>query len=234
MTTHSVALITAAGRGIGAAVAKMLASSGYRVVLMSPSGAAETLATELGGIGVTGSITEPADLQKLVDAAMTRYGRIDAVVNHSGHPPKGPLLDISDSDWHLGMDMVMLNVVRMAKLVTPIMLAQGGGAIVNISTSFVFEPEATFPISGPLRAALASFTKIYADQYAAKGIRMNNVLPGFTDSLPETEARRSRIPMGRYGSVNEIASAVRFLLSSDAGYITGQNLRVDGGVTRSV
>ena len=101
-------------------------------------------------------------------------------------------------------------------------------------TYAVFEPEPTFPVSGTLRAALAAFTKLYADQYAAKGIRMNNVLPGFIDSLGETPERRQRIPMGRYGTVAEIAKTVRFLLSSDAGYITGQNLRVDGGITRSV
>jgi NAD(P)-dependent dehydrogenase (short-subunit alcohol dehydrogenase family) len=234
MTQAKIAIVTAAGRGMGAGIAQELAAAGYQLVLMSPSGAAEQLAKTLGGVGLTGSLTEPNDLQKLVDLAMQQYGRIDALVNHSGHPPKGALLEIPDTDWHAGLDMVMLNVVRMARLVTPIMLAQGSGAIVNISTYAVFEPEATFPVSGAMRAALASFSKIYADQYAAQGIRMNNVLPGFIDSLPETEARRSRIPMGRYGSVAEIAKTVRFLLSDDASYITGQNIRVDGGITRSV
>ncbi len=234
MTHPNVAIVTAAGRGMGAGIAQELAAAGYQLVLMSPSGAAKELAHTLGGVGLTGSITEPKDIQELVDLAMRHYGRIDAVVNHSGHPPKGPLLQIPDADWHTGLDMVMLNVVRVARLVTPIMLAQGSGAIVNISTYAVFEPEATFPVSGAMRAALASFTKIYADQYAAQGIRMNNVLPGFIDSLPETEERRKRIPMGRYGSVPEVAKTVRFLLSSDASYITGQNIRVDGGITRSV
>jgi NAD(P)-dependent dehydrogenase (short-subunit alcohol dehydrogenase family) len=156
------------------------------------------------------------------------------VVNHTGHPPKGPILDISDADWHKGLDMLLLNVIRMAKLVTPIMVKQGAGAMVNISTYAVFEPESTFPVSGTLRAALASFTKIYSDQYASQGIRMNNLLPGFIDSLPETEERKKRIPMGRYGTVDEIAKTTRFLLSADASYITGQNIRVDGGITRSV
>jgi NAD(P)-dependent dehydrogenase (short-subunit alcohol dehydrogenase family) len=122
----------------------------------------------------------------------------------------------------------------MARLITPIMQTQGGGAIVNISTFAVFEPEATFPVSAAMRAALAGFTKLYADQYAPDGIRMNNVLPGFIDSLPAAEERRRRIPMGRYGTVTEIAQTVRFLLSAEAGYITGQNIRVDGGLTRSV
>lgn len=234
MAEKKVAIVTAAGRGMGAAIATELAAAGYELALMSPSGAAVELAQSLNGLGLSGSVTEPGDLRALVEQTMARYGRIDAVVNHTGHPPKGPLLEIPDEDWHLGLDLVMLNVVRMARLVTPPMQAQGGGAIVNISTYAVFEPEDTFPVSASLRAALAGFTKLYADQYAAEGIRMNNVLPGFIDSLPETEERRQRIPMGRYGTVAEIAQTVRFLLSDEAGYITGQNIRVDGGITRSV
>ena len=234
MTTNKVAIVTAAGRGMGAAIARELANNDYLLALMSPSGSAEGLAKSLDSLGLTGSVTNPADLQRLVDQTMQRYGRIDAVVNHTGHPPKGALLEIPDEDWHSGLDLVMLNVVRMARLVTPIMQTQGGGAIVNISTFAVFEPEATFPVSAAIRAALASFTKLYADHYAADGIRMNNVLPGFIDSLPATEERRRRIPMGRYGTVTEIAKTVHFLLSSEAGYITGQNIRVDGGLTRSV
>ena len=234
MNNPKTAVVTAAGKGMGAAIARELAEADYNLALLSPSGAAEALAKELGGIGLTGSVTSNADLQKLVAMTMEAYGRIDAVVNHTGHPPKGPLLEIPDEDWHKGLDLVMLNVAKMARLVTPIMQAQGGGAIVNISTYAIFEPEATFPVSAAMRAALASYTKLYADEYAASGIRMNNVLPGFIDSLPETEERRQRIPMGRYGTVTEIAKTVRFLLSDGAGYITGQNIRVDGGITRSV
>lgn len=234
MTQSKTAIVTAAGKGMGAAIAKELSKSGYQLALMSPSGSAEALAKELGAVGVTGSVTDLADLENLVKRSMERYGRIDAVVNHTGHPPKGPLLEIPDVDWHKGLDMLLLNVVRMMRLVTPIMIAQGGGAVVNILTYPIFEPEAIFPVSGVIRAGLANFTKMYSDQYAAQGIRMNNILPGFIDSLAETEDRRKRIPMGRYGTVEEIAHTVRFLLSSEAGYITGQNLRVDGGITRSV
>ena len=181
-----------------------------------------------------GSVTNSDDLQTLVDETMAKYGRIDAVVNNTGHPPKGKLLEISDEDWHAGLDMVMLNVVRMARIVTPILIEQGGGAIVNISTFAAFEPDPGFPVSASLRAALAGYTKLYSDEYASQGIRMNNVLPGFIDSYPETEAITSRIPQGRFGKVAEIGQTVRFLLSDGAGYITGQNIRVDGGITRSV
>ena len=234
MSNNKVAIVTAAGRGMGAAIARELAGAGYQLALLSNSGGAEKVAKELDGISLTGSVTEVKDLERLVENTLGKFGRIDAVVNNTGHPPKGPLLEISDADWHLGLDIALLNVVRMARFVTPIMLEQGGGAFVNISTFAAFEPSLTFPVSSSLRAALGSYAKMYADQYAPQGIRMNNVLPGYIDSYPESEANLRQIPLGRYGKVGEIASTVRFLLSDDAGYITGQNIRVDGGITRAV
>lgn len=234
MTIEKVVIVTAGGSGMGAAAARKLASDGFQVAILSSSGKGEALAQELGGLGITGSNLEPADLSRLVDATLDRWGRIDAVVNSAGHGPKGPILDITDEDWHRGMEFYLLNAVRMARLVTPIMQRQGGGAFVNISTYAAFEPEALFPTSGVFRAGLASFAKIFADQYASDNIRMNNVLPGFIDSLPEAEARRARIPMGRYGRADEVAELVAFLASDKSGYITGQNIRIDGGITRSV
>jgi NAD(P)-dependent dehydrogenase (short-subunit alcohol dehydrogenase family) len=231
---NKVAILTGAGKGMGGASARELSDRGWKVALLSPSGGAETLAKELGGIGITGSVTEEADLKRLVEAAMKAWGRIDGAVLSTGHPPKGDLLALTDEDWRKGLDLIILNVVKVARLVTPVFEAQGGGAIVNISTFAAFEPDPAFPISCTLRAGLASFTKLYADQYAAKNIRMNNLLPGFIDSLPEKSQFKARIPMGRYGTVQEIAKTAAFLLSEDAGYITGQNIRVDGGITRSV
>lgn len=233
MSQH-VAIVTAAGRGLGAAIARELSASGYALALMSNGGGAVALAQELGGLGIDGSVTEPEDLGRLVAMTLERHGRIDVVVNNTGHPPKGPLLDLRDEDWHAGLDIVLLNVVRMARLVTPVMVEQGSGAIVNVSTFAAFEPSASFPISASLRAALAGFTKLYADLHASDGIRMNNVLPGFMDSYPQSEDIVEMIPMGRYAAVAEVAKAVRFLVSDDASYITGQNLRVDGGITRAV
>ena len=234
MSTEKVAIVTAGGSGMGAAAARKLAADGYRVAILSSSGKGEALAQELGGLGITGSNRSTEDLTRLVDATLQKWGRVDAVVNSAGHGPKGPLLEISDDDWHLGMEFYLLNVVRIARLVAPMMKQQKSGAIVNISTYATFEPEALFPTSGVFRAGLAAFTKVFADEYAAHNVRMNNVLPGFIDSLPEKEDRRVRIPMGRYGSAEEVADLIAFLASDASSYITGQNIRIDGGITRSV
>lgn len=234
MTGSKVALITAGGSGMGAAAARKLAIDGHKVAILSSSGKGERLASELGGLGVTGSNLSNDDIKRFVDLSLERFGRIDVLVNSAGHGPKGPVLEISDEDWHLGMDYYLLNVVRPTRLVTPHMQTQGGGAIINISTAWAFEPDAQFPTSGVFRAGLAAFTKLFADKYAGDNIRMNNILPGYIDSLPEKDERREKIPMGRYGTMEEIAATVAFLASTGGGYITGQNLRVDGGIMRSI
>jgi len=232
--TQKIAIITAGGSGMGAGAARRLTQDGFRVAILSSSGKGEALAEELGGIGVTGSNQSPDDLKRLVDATMAKWGRVDVLVNSAGHGPRAPVLDLTDEDWHRGMDVYFLNVVRPTRLVAPIMQKQRAGVIINISTFAAFEPDPVFPTSGVFRSGLAAFTKLFADRYAAENIRMNNVLPGFIDSLPEKAEFKSRIPMGRYGHTDEIAATIAFLASDGAGYITGQNLRVDGGITRSV
>jgi NAD(P)-dependent dehydrogenase (short-subunit alcohol dehydrogenase family) len=234
MSNERVAMITAGGSGMGAAAARRLAADGFAVAILSSSGKGEALAEELGGVGVTGSNQSNDDLARLVDATMARFGRIDALVNSAGHGPRAPILELTDDDWHEGMNVYFLSAVRPARLVAPIMQAQGGGAIVNISTYSAFEPEQGFPTSGVFRAGLASFAKLFADRYAADRIRMNNVLPGFIDSFPESEEILARIPLGRYGKVEEVAELIALLASDRGAYITGQNIRIDGGITRSV
>ncbi|WP_394792046.1 SDR family oxidoreductase [Rhodoferax sp.] len=234
MTVEKVAIITAGGSGMGAAVARRLAKDGYRVAVLSSSGKGEALGRALGGIGVTGSNQSESDLRGLVDQVLARWGRIDVLVNSAGHGPRGAVLAMSDDDWHRGMDVYFLNVVRASRLVVQTMQQQQSGAIINISTAWAVEPSEMFPTSAVFRAGLAAFTKIFADTHAADNIRMNNVLPGWIDSLPETDQRRDSVPMRRYGRSDEIAATVAFLASDGAGYITGQNLRVDGGLTRSL
>ena len=234
MTTEKVAIITAGGSGMGAGAARRLAADGFNVAILSSSGKGEALANELGGLGVTGSNQSSDDLQRLVDETMTRWGRVDVLVNSAGHGPRAPILELTDEDWHTGMDVYFLNAVRPTRLVTPIMQDQKSGSIINISTFAAFEPDPVFPTSGVFRAGLAAYTKLYSDKYAAENIRMNNVLPGFIDSLPEKAEFKDRIPMERYGKTDEISATIAFLASEGAGYITGQNIRVDGGITRSV
>ena len=229
-----VAIVTAGGSGMGAAAARKLADDGFRVAIRSSSGKGEALAAELGGIGVTGSNQSNDDLKRLVDKVTDAWGRVDVLVNSAGHGPRAPILEITDEDWHRGMDVYLLSAVRPSRLVAPLMVKQGGGTIINISSFAAFEPDPVFPTSGVFRAGLAAFTKLFADKYAADNVRMNNVLPGFIDSLPEKAEFRGRIPMGRYGKSSEIAAVIGFLASEGGGYITGQNLRVDGGITRSV
>jgi len=215
--TGKVAIITAGGSGMGAAAARRLAKDGFSVAILSSSGKGEALATELGGVGVTGSNQSNDDIKRLVDKTMDRWGRVDVLVNSAGHGPRAAILDIPDEDWQRGMDVYFLSAVRPARLVTPIMQAQRSGAIINISTAWVGEPDAMFPTSAVFRAGLAAFTKIFADKYAADNIRMNNVLPGWIDSLPATDARRQGVPMQRYGKADEIAGTIAFLASDDAG-----------------
>ncbi|NTZ89450.1 SDR family oxidoreductase [Agrobacterium tumefaciens] len=234
MSAEKVAVVTAGGSGMGAAVAKRLAADGYKLAILSSSGKGEALAQELGGIGVTGSNQSNDDLQRLTDLTLAKFGRIDVLVNSAGHGPRASILDITDEQWHTGLDVYLMNVIRPTRIIAPVMVKQKAGTIVNISTAWAFEPSSMFPTSAVFRAGLASYTKIFSDTYAADNVRMNNVLPGWIDSLPATEERRQGVPMQRYGTSEEIAATVAFLASEGAGYITGQNIRVDGGLTRSV
>ncbi|MBX9454340.1 MAG: SDR family oxidoreductase [Mesorhizobium sp.] len=230
---NKVAMVIGGGSGMGAASARKLAESGYEVAVLSSSGKGEALAKELGGLGFTGSNQSSEDLERFVTAAMDRWGRIDVLVNGAGHGPRAPLLEITDEQWHTGFDVYFMNVVRATRLVAPVMAGNGGGAIVNISTAWVDEPSAMFPTSAVARAGLAAYTKLFADEYATRNVRMNNVLPGWIDSIAPTEERRESVPMKRYGRSEEVAELVLFLASEKSSYITGQSLRIDGGLMRS-
>ncbi|GAA2840464.1 NAD(P)-dependent dehydrogenase (short-subunit alcohol dehydrogenase family) [Aminobacter aminovorans] len=232
--TNKVAMIVGGGSGMGAAAARKLAADGYAVAILSSSGKGEALAKDLGGLGFTGSNQSNDDLKRFVELTMEKWGRIDVLVNGAGHGPRAPLLEITDEQWHTGIDVYFMNVVRATRLVAPVMVAQKGGAIVNISTAWVGEPAAMFPTSAVARAGLAAYTKLFADQYAPHNVRMNNVLPGWIDSLPQTDERRDGVPMQRYGTSQEIAATIAFLASEGAAYITGQSLKVDGGLMRGV
>jgi NAD(P)-dependent dehydrogenase (short-subunit alcohol dehydrogenase family) len=232
--TDKIAIITAASAGIGAACARELRARGYQVSLLARSDAVVELASELGGVATVGSVAEPEALERLVRNTLDTFGRIDAVVNNTGHPAKGELLAITDEDWHQGLELLLLPVVRMARLVTQVFERQGGGAMVNISSFAALEPSLPRPVSSALRAALSSFTRMYAERYGAQNIRMNSVLPGWVSTYEVAASDLASIPMGRPAEPHEIARVVAFLVSSEASYITGENVRVDGGLVRSL
>ena len=225
-------LVIGGGRGMGAATAREMHKRGYRLSLMSPSESCEQLAEDLKAVALRGKAENKENLKSIVSFTMEKYGRIDSVLVHVGGPPKGDLLEIEDGDWDKANQMIIKPVISVAKLVTPIMLEQGGGSIVNITTFSAFEPSLTFPTSSVYRAGVSSFTKLFSERYGAKNIRMNCLLPGFTDSLnlPDEFAQLSSLK--RLARAEEQAKVAAFLLSDDSSYITGQSIRSDGGVTR--
>ena len=229
-----VAVLIAAGSGMGADSAKALSKDGFKIAILSSSGKGEKLAKKLKGIGFTGSNLSPEDIKKFIDIVLIKWGRIDVLVNSAGHGPKGEILKISDEEWFAGMETYFLNVVRAVRIVSPIMKKQKNGSIINISTYATFEPEKSFPTSGVMRAGLSSFIKIYADEYAKYNIRINNILPGFIKSLKTRKEFIDRVPLRRAGKVSEVSAVVKLLASDSGSYITGQNIRVDGGISRSV
>ena len=204
-------MIIGAGRGMGAATARLMHNKGYKLALMSPSESCETLAQELSGIAVRGRAENADDTQALFDDTMTAYGRIDSLLIHVGGPPKGDLLDISDEDWVKANEMILMPVIRMSKLVTPVMQKQGGGSIVNITTFSAFEPSLTFPTSSVYRVGVSSFTKLYSDRFGADNIRMNCLLPGFTDSLDLPQKFADMSVFKRLAKAEEQARAAAFL-----------------------
>lgn len=227
-----ICLITGGGRGMGAAAAREMHKRGYKLALMSPSESCEKLASELGGVAHRGVAQSAEDIKAIFDLTMTTYGRVDAVLNHTGHPPKGDLLEVEDDKWDLADDMIVKSVVRMARHVTPVIEKQGGGSIVNITTYATFEPSLMFPVSCVYRAGVSSFTRLYAERYGPANIRMNCLLPGFIDSLDHPESRAEPVLLKRIGKAEEAGRAAAFLLSDESSYITGQSLRVDGGLAR--
>ena len=232
--TEKTCLIVGGGRGMGAATAREMHKRGYKLALMSPSERCETLAAELGGVARRGVAESAEDIEAIVALAMESYGWIGSVLIHVGGPPKGDLLDIPEEDWDRAHAMVLKPVIRMAKLVTPIMEAQGAGSIVCITTFSALEPSLSFPTSSVYRVGVSSFAKLYSDRYGPANIRMNCLLPGFTDSLNLPAKYGEMAALKRLARAEEQAKAAAFLLTDDSSYITGQSLRVDGGVTRSL
>ena len=229
-----VALITAASQGLGKACAFEFANQGYDCVLFARSEAVNDAAQSIKGTAVRGDIRKSSDLESFVQTAVSKFGRIDALIVNTGHPAKGKLLDLTDEDWLDGYDLILRSVIRLTKKVIPVMRQHGGGAIVAISSLWAVEPHLDAPVSSVLRAGLSAFAKLVSDQYAPDRIRMNCLLPGFMDTYPVKDEFMKKIPAGRSATAEEVAKIAAFLASPESDYITGQSIRADGGLTRSL
>lgn len=230
---NRVAIVTAASQGIGEACARRLAGDGWKVALMSRSDRVLQVAESIEGLGVQGSITEVEDLEHIVASTHERWGRLDAVVANCGHLPTGDLLSLTDDQWHHGVDMVLLSVQRLARVAVEAMRASGGGSMTCISGAAAKEVMPAYPLSTILRAGLSAYVRLAAKQWAPD-VRINAVLPGFVDSYDVSDEVLAMIPFDRPARVAEIANVVAFLSGDGASYVTGESIRVDGGLTSAV
>ena len=238
------ALVTGGSRGIGFAIAHRLAREGARVAVCSRRAdvaeeAARRIAAETGAevVGWEGDVSRPETAERLVAAMLERFGRLDVLVNNAGITRDTLLIRMSDEDWDQVIATNLEGVFRMSRAALRPMLRQRHGRIVNISSvaGLVGNPgQCNYAAS---KAAIVGFSKSLAREVAARNITVNVVAPGFienemtADPTAKLQALASQIPMGRLGKPEEVASAVAFLASDEASYITGHVLVIDGGLT---
>jgi 3-oxoacyl-[acyl-carrier protein] reductase len=254
-----VALVAAASRGLGKAVATALAEEGARVAIFSRrQEAIETAAAEIrartGGeiLPLAADVNRPEQLEEVVRATVDRFGRLDILINNAGGPPPGTFDTLRDEQWQQAVELTLMSAVRLTRLALPHLRMQGGGRIINLTSSSTREPIPNLLLSNAIRAAVAGWAKTLSLELAPENILVNCVAPGRIDTerlkeldranaqrqgRTEEEVRRANetaIPLGRYGRPDEFAAAVVFLASDRAGYITGITLYVDGGKLASV
>jgi 3-oxoacyl-[acyl-carrier protein] reductase len=254
-----VAMVAAASQGLGFAIARVLAAEGARVSMAARKqdtidAAADRIAEATGAevMAVEADVSGAAAIEAWHKATVERFGGVDILVTNSGGPPAGAASGFDDAAWLSAFELLLMSAVRTVRAVRPSLEARGGGSILMLTSLSVKNPIANLGLSNVLRAAVAALAKTFADEFAAKGIRVNQLVPGRISTerivyLDDANARRlgitaeeqrkrsiATIPMGRYGEPEEFARAAAFLVSDAASYITGASLQVDGGAIRCV
>ncbi len=253
------ALVAAASQGLGFAVAKELASEGASLILCSRREATLQLACEsirtqaqVNVLGIVGDLSQASDVERIVDAGLEQFGRIDILVTNIGGPPAGTFESLSRSAWDEASRSLITSVLDLTRLVLPGMKERGWGRILNITSIAAKQPVDNLILSNSLRAAVTGFAKSLANEVAPFGVTVNNIMPGYTrterldelinflaekEGITSDEVRgrwESEIPMGRLGDPREFAALAAFLVSERASYITGSSIAVDGGWIKSL
>ena len=259
-----VAIVAASSKGLGKATAVQLAREGATVVMCSrDSSAIEAAAADVRGeathaenggdaLGIVADVTNPADVERLVDETVKRYGRVDILVTNAGGPPAGSFETFEAEDFEKAISLNLMSTVRLCKAVVPHMKRHGGGSIVNITSLAVKQPLGGLILSNTARAGVVGLAKSMANELGQYNIRVNNVGPGSTRTdrivdLARQQAESSGIsldaaidsqatgiPLGRIGEPEEFANVVTFLASPAASYVTGITLQIDGGTYRGI
>jgi 2-deoxy-D-gluconate 3-dehydrogenase len=237
------ALITGSSRGLGAGMARALAEAGANVAIHGsravPDAAQKMLsAIDANQLSLVGDVSNAAVCTRLVDQVVSHFGRIDILVNNAGTIRRAPAIEHSDEDWQAVIDTNLTSVFRLSRLAGRHMLEQGSGKIINIASMLTFQGGMNVPSYAAAKGGVGQLTKAFANEWAAKGINVNAIAPGYM-ATDNTEALRAdakragqileRIPAGRWGCPEDLAGAVIFLASSASDYVHGHVLVVDGG-----